>query len=131
MFLTSSIFDPLFTDKIFENTKFNTKFKYGFVNHFIDKKKVESTKFRTNLTVQSVGIPKLKCDFIKGFAPFSRVWSDSFHAYFDNSTIDRENYLHQDHASNTYCTYYYYVVCVHCGRSILLQTGTNTGHDGQ
>ena len=44
-----------------DNTKFNTNLKFGDVHHFkkfdytkLNKKRVNNTKFKTNLTIQAV-----------------------------------------------------------------------------
>ena len=48
LFLKFGFLDPLFTYKMVNNTKFDV------VDHFMDKKRVDHTKFKINLIVQVV-----------------------------------------------------------------------------
>ena len=44
------------SNKMVDNTKFQVCIRFCVVEHFIDKKRVDTTKFSTNWTVQVVGI---------------------------------------------------------------------------
>ena len=55
LFISFGVADPLFIHKIVENTKFQVFIlKCGVFDHFMGKKRVDNTKFKTNLTVQAV-----------------------------------------------------------------------------